>query len=92
MAKLSIPTALRAYTERQAKVDADGATVGAALAALADRYPDLRPHLFDEAGELRGFVNVFVGDTNIRSLAGLATPVTPDSVVALVPAIAGGLR
>jgi adenylyltransferase/sulfurtransferase len=92
MAKLFIPTALRAFTDRSASIDVAAANVGAAIEALAELYPDIRQHLYEEGGALRSYVNLFVGDTNIRDLQGLDTPIGDGTEVMLVPAIAGGAR
>jgi molybdopterin converting factor small subunit len=85
-----IPTALRAFTNGKREAPAEGATVGEALANFAASYPDIRPHLYDDDGELRSFINVFLGDTNVKNLEGLATPLRGGEVIMLVPAIAGG--
>jgi molybdopterin converting factor small subunit len=87
---LHIPTALRAFTERQAEISVEGTTVGEAIAALAARYPDIKQHLYQGDNQLRSFINVFVGDTSIKKLQGLDTPVPEGVQVLLVPAIAGG--
>jgi molybdopterin converting factor small subunit len=87
-----IPTALRSFTDRKSRLELTGATVGQLLSELADTYPDIKQHLFDDEGEPRSFINVFVGERNIRELSGMATPVGPDAQVMLVPAIAGGGR
>ena len=89
---IQIPTALRNFTERQDEVRVEGDTVGAALASLAIRYPDIKQHLYQEDGGLRSFINVFIGDTNIKKLRGLDTPLEDGAVLMLVPAIAGGLQ
>ena len=47
----------------------------AALAALADKSPDLRRQLFDDSGRIRSFVNVFLGDQNIRNLGTAGQPI-----------------
>jgi molybdopterin converting factor small subunit len=57
---------------------------------LAGRHPQLVQRLLTPEGELRPFVNVFVGRANIRGLQGLATPVPPGAVVSILPAVAGG--
>jgi molybdopterin converting factor small subunit len=90
MANVFIPTALRPYTGRQSQVEAPGATVAEALAALVAAYPDLKNQVFDDQGEPRNFVNFFLGDTDIRQLSGLDTPLAPDADLLIVPAIAGG--
>ena len=86
-----IPAALRAYTERQAEIEVNGSTVGEAIADLAAKYPDIRKHLYKDDENLRDFINVYIGDTNIKELEGLKTPVKDGDSVMLVPAIAGGL-
>jgi sulfur-carrier protein adenylyltransferase/sulfurtransferase len=90
MAIIRIPTPLRRFTGEVSKVDVKGATVKQLLDALLAKHQGLRPHLLDEKGKLRNFVNVFVNETDIRSVKGEDTPVRDDDVVMLVPAIAGG--
>lgn len=89
MASIKIPTPLRAYTNNQAQVNVSGSTVGAALNDLTDQYPELRQHLFNGA-ELRNFVNVFLGDEDVRFLDGLKTEIDPDDALRIIPSIAGG--
>lgn len=85
-----IPSALRGFVDRQSEVEAEGATVGEALAHVAAQYPDLKHQIYEDDSNLRGFVNVFVDGTNIKKLNGLDTPVTEGASVMIVPAIAGG--
>ncbi len=90
MPTIRIPTPLRPYTGGNSAVTVPGETVGAALQQLADRYPDLRKHLYAASGELRPFVNVFLSEENVRSLQGVSTPVRESDVLRLVPSMAGG--
>ncbi len=85
-----IPSALRPFTDRQSELAVEGATVGAALAALVAQYPDLRRQIYEDDGKLRGFVNVFVEGTDVKTLNGLDTPLAEGANVMLIPAIAGG--
>lgn len=89
MANIKIPTPLRVYTNNQAQVTVHGDTVGAALQDLVTQYPDLKPHLFND-NQLRNFVNVFIGEEDVRFLDGLATPIEPDESLRIIPSIAGG--
>ena len=86
-----IPAALRAYTDRQSEIEVNGSTAGEVIADLAAKYPDIRKHLYKDDGNLREFINVYIGDTNIKELDGLASLVKDGISVMLVPAIAGGL-
>lgn len=89
MARIRIPTPLRPYTGGQEHVTVGGRTVGEALAELTRQYPDLERHLFND-GRLRSFVNVFVGEEDIRHLDGPHTPVTENTQLLIIPSIAGG--
>lgn len=90
--KLSIPAALRGFTDGKAQVELEGATLGDLLDGLVGLHPDIGPHLLDENGAPRGYVNFFVDGKNVKGGLGLGTPVGPGRSVALVPAIAGGSR
>jgi adenylyltransferase/sulfurtransferase len=87
---LKIPTPLRYYTAGQAEVPVNGQTVQEAMGSLVDQFPALRPHLYSPEGKLRAFVNLFVGEDNIKDLQGLETPLNPEAQLRLIPSIAGG--
>ncbi len=89
MANIKIPTPLRAYTEGQAQLTLEGGTVGAVLQNLIAQFPDLEQHLFND-GELRNFVNIFLGDEDVRFLDGLDTEIDADDNLRIIPSIAGG--
>jgi molybdopterin converting factor small subunit len=89
MASIKIPTPLRPFTANQAQVSVNGGTVGEALNDLTSQYPELRQHLFN-GGELRNFVNVFLGEEDIRFLGGLETELTSADSLRIIPSIAGG--
>ncbi len=90
MTKIHIPTPLRPYTDGLATVEASGDTVGDALNALTTAHGGLAKHLRDDAGKLRSFVNVYLGDEDIRFLDGEETSLPADSELTIVPSIAGG--
>jgi sulfur-carrier protein len=85
-----IPTQLRSLTGGAGQVEVEGSSVGEALKAVDAAHPGLADRLFDEAGNLRRFVNVFLADEDVRFLDGLATPVAPGQTLSIVPAVAGG--
>ena len=85
-----IPTQLRPLTGGAGEVEVEGSTVGDALKALDAAHPGMGDRLFDEAGNLRRFVNVFLADEDVRFLDGLATPVPSGQTLSIVPAVAGG--
>ena len=90
MATIRIPTQLRPLTGGAGEVSVEGGSVGEVLKALDVAYPGFGERLFDDAGKLRRFVNVFVAEEDIRFLDGLATPVADGDEVTILPAVAGG--
>ena len=88
--RVRIPTQLRPLAGGAGEVQVEGATVGDALKGLDAVHPGFAERLFDDSGNLRRFVNVFVGEEDIRFLEGLDTPVPAGAVVSIVPAVAGG--
>jgi len=91
---IRIPTPLRGYTDGRAEVEVEvtemRATVGEALAALGTAHEGLLDRVLTPTGELRQFVNLFIGERNVRQLGGLAAPLAAGDVLAIVPAVAGG--
>jgi molybdopterin synthase sulfur carrier subunit len=89
MVTVRIPTVLRKHTGGDAKVEADGATVGEVFSRLVAQHPSIEDSLFDD-GALRGFINVYVEDEDVRYLDGLDSKVQPNDEIAIMPAVAGG--
>ena len=90
MTTLRIPTPLRAYTSGKSEVTVSGSNVLAALNDLTTQFPAIKPHLFNEGGDLRPFVNLFIGENNIKDLQGVDTPIKEGDKLMLIPSIAGG--
>ena len=87
---LRIPAPLRSYTSGLSEVIVQGCTVAEAMEDLVRQYPSLKPHLYNSQGSLRHFVNLFVGEENIKDLQGLDTPLEENDRLLLIPSIAGG--
>ena len=92
MPVLKIPTPLRSYTNGQVEVTLSGSNVSEVMHQLVEKYPTLKPHLYNGDGQLRPFVNLFVGENNINDLQGLDTPLENNTRIILIPSIAGGMR
>lgn len=90
MATVIIPTPLRKFTNNTAKIDINAKTIEETVQELTLNFPDLKKHLLDEKGQIRSFINIFVGDNDIRDLQQEKTSVKNDSLISIVPAIAGG--
>jgi molybdopterin synthase sulfur carrier subunit len=85
-----IPTILRTYTNGESEVSADGGTLAAVLDSLEQRYPGIKGRIVDEQGAIRRFVNVYVGNDDVRFLDNLKTPTPDGTQISVIPAVAGG--
>jgi molybdopterin converting factor small subunit len=90
MVAIKIPTPLRPYAGGQSEVAVQGKSVAEAMENLMSQYPSLRPNLTNGDGKLRPFVNLYLGQNNIRDLQGLETPLKESDKLVLIPSIAGG--
>jgi molybdopterin converting factor small subunit len=91
MIHVLVPLALRDYVAGRDAVDVTGETVSAAIDELLQQHPALRRHLYDDSGALRGYVNIYLNDEEVRDLAaGGATSVQAGDTLMIVPSIAGG--
>ncbi len=85
-----IPAPLRDHVDGRSELAVQGATVGQVLESLAREYPALGQRLLTPEGQLRPYVNVFVGEHNLNALAGLETRLDGGEVLSVLPAVAGG--
>lgn len=89
-ASVRIPTILRSYTGGANEVTAEGGTLAELLDALENAHPGIKGRIVDDGGDLRRFVNVYVGDEDVRFVGGLAAEVPDGAKVSIIPAVAGG--
>jgi molybdopterin converting factor small subunit len=87
---VQIPSALRRHTGGTAKVSCSAANLDELFSALDQQFPDLKPHLRDDSGQIRRFLNVYVNEEDIRFLGGAGYTFKDGDEVLLVPSIAGG--
>jgi sulfur-carrier protein len=87
---VQIPTALRRLTAGTPHLTCDAANLNELFATLDGKFPELKPHLRDEAGEVRRFLNIYVNEEDIRFLGGVEYAFQEGDEVLLVPSIAGG--
>jgi molybdopterin synthase sulfur carrier subunit len=85
-----VPTILRTYTGGESEVTASGETLAAVLDDLDNSYTGIKGRILDDNGELRRFVNVYVGNDDVRFLDNLATPTPEGTQISVIPAVAGG--
>jgi sulfur-carrier protein len=90
MPTIKVPPVLRPQTDGESEVAVEGATVGEALRALAERHPGTKEQLFSPEGDLNRYVNVYLNDEDVRVLDGLETDASQSDTVVILPAMAGG--
>jgi sulfur-carrier protein len=88
--KVQIPSALRRHTEGVGHLDCIATNLDELFTALHEKFPALKPHLRDEAGQVRRFLNIYVNEEDIRFLGGNSYAFQDGDEVLLVPSIAGG--
>lgn len=85
-----IPTPLRPFVNQQEEVQTEASSIHEAMNDLAVNFPKLKQHIYDQDGNLRKFMNIYVNDSDIRDLEGIDTLLKDNDEISLVPAIAGG--
>ncbi|MBV8890624.1 MAG: MoaD/ThiS family protein [Acidobacteria bacterium] len=88
--KVQIPSALRRHTGGVASLKCEARNLEELFSRLDQQFPDLKPHLRDEAGQVRRFLNVYVNEEDVRFLGGSGYSFQDGDEVLLVPSIAGG--
>ena len=92
MAVINIPTPLRKFADNKSSVNHDGGTIHQVINNFAMENPEIRNHLFDNDGNLRRFIRIYLGDIDIKTLDNEKTSVKEDTVINIIPAIAGGVN
>ena len=87
---VQIPTALRRHTDGVASLSCTASNLNDLFSALDEKFPELKPHLRDDKGQIRRFLNIYVNEEDIRFLGGPAYAFQEGDEVLLVPSIAGG--
>lgn len=87
---VQIPTALRRHTEGIGSLSCAAANLNQLFSALDEKFPALKPHIRDDSGQVRRFLNIYVNEEDIRFLGGAEYVFQDGDEVLLVPSIAGG--
>jgi sulfur-carrier protein len=90
--KVQIPSALRRHTDGVGQLDCSAANLNDLFSTLDEKFPQLKPHLRDESGQVRRFLNIYVNEEDIRFLGGNSYAFQDGDEVLLVPSIAGGCQ
>ena len=89
-ASVRVPTILRSYTDDAREVTARGSTLQEVIDDLEANHPGIRARIIDDSGKVRRFINVYVGDEDVRFEKGLDTEISDGAQVSIIPAVAGG--
>ena len=90
MIRVRVPTPLRPMTGGKSEIEMEGNTIAQLIENLGAAHPGLKERLYDEKGEVRRFINIYVNEEDIRFLTGKDTPLNDGDEVSIIPAIAGG--
>jgi len=85
-----IPTAFRKHTQGVDRLECSAMNVNDMIEVLEARFPELKPHLRDQDGKVRRFLNIYVNDEDIRFL-GINHLFQEGDEITIVPSIAGGM-
>lgn len=88
--RVRVPTPLQKLTKEQAEVEAKGKNIKELIDDLEKNFPGIKARLYDEKGDLRRFINIYVNEEDIRFLQGDKTSLKQGDEVSIIPAIAGG--
>ncbi|MFQ5690476.1 MAG: molybdopterin-synthase adenylyltransferase MoeB [Gemmatimonadota bacterium] len=88
--QVRIPTPLRSFVDGRSVVELEARTAEEALFKLTESHPALQAQLYAEDGRLRRFVNVYVGDREVREPGAGEAPLQEGAELRIVPSIAGG--
>lgn len=90
MIRVRVPTPLRPMTGGKSEIEMEGNSIAQLIENLGAAHPGLKERLYDEKGEVRRFINIYVNEEDIRFLTGKDTPLKDGDEVSIIPAIAGG--
>lgn len=89
--KVRIPSPLLKLTNNQGEVVAEGSNVKEIFEDLEKNYPGIKERIYDESGQLRRFINIYINEEDIRFMDNESSSVKEGDEVSIIPAIAGGL-
>ena len=89
--KVRIPTPLLKLTNNQGEITAEGNNVKEIFENLENQYPGIKERIYDENGQLRRFINIYINEEDIRFVDGESSSVKDGDEISIIPAIAGGL-
>tara|TARA_Y100000031_G_C7853106_1_gene218473 strand:+ start:84 stop:365 length:282 start_codon:yes stop_codon:yes gene_type:complete len=89
--KVRIPSPLLKLTNNQSEVEAKGSNVKEIFENMEKNYPGIKERIYDEDGQLRRFINVYVNEEDIRFVNGESSSVKDGDEISIIPAIAGGV-
>jgi len=87
---VEIPSALKQYVNNHDQVEVLGNSIEEAFINLCLEYTELKQNLFDENGNIRSFINIYLNDNDIRYADGMGSTVKDGDSIQIVPSVAGG--
>ncbi len=88
--RVRIPTPLRKLTGDKGEIEAKGSNISELIEDINNKHPGIKERIYDDTGEIRRFINIYVNEEDIRFIDGNKTAVRDGDEVSIIPAIAGG--
>ncbi len=90
MPTIRVSSVISYYTDKKTQFKVSGSTALESVQNAVEKYPQLKFHVFDSEGNLRGHISLFVNDVHVKDLDGNETKVGEKDVVRILAAAAGG--
>ena len=80
----------RKLVEGKSEVELTAGDVSECISNLENNYPGVKARLYDDNGEVREYIDIYLNGDNIRSLDGLSTPLKEGDEIDILSAFAAG--
>lgn len=88
--RVLLPNAFQKHTDGAKEINSNAQNLPELIVDIENSFPALRPHLRDEQGQVRRFINFYVNDEDIRFLGNDKYAFQDGDEVLVIPSIAGG--
>ena len=88
--KVKIAVQFRKLTQNRSTVSTEGKTVDEVLINLTRDYPEILNKIFDEEGNRRKSINIYINREDVRYLGDRENRLEPDDEIYIIPPASGG--
>jgi len=88
--RVLLPNAFQKHTNGTREIRSEAGNLPQLITDIETHFPALKPHLRDEQGQVRRFINFYVNEEDIRFLGNEMYCFKDGDEVLVIPSIAGG--